>query len=152
MNTASGSPIETYNSEGQRFSKLQIFIKNAVDNAGIGYTQSGYLKPINLYDSEGLRFAKLGAWLTLLADNIAGGGGGAGVSGVDATLTSTADLTAIPMVGKTPPILKVFSNETSLTMEMWRALASSAADDPTNGVARADDWATSGIVWFRRGA
>ena len=150
MNTASDTPIALENSEGVRFSKLQIFIRNAIDNAGIGYTLGGYLQPISLSDSEGLRFAKLGAWLTLLADNIAGGGGGAGVSGVDATIESVADLAAIPMVGKTLPIVKVWTDETSLTAEIWRAMLGSDATGP--GVQRADDYATSGVVWYRRGA
>lgn len=134
-----------------RYAKLQLFIQNAVDNAGIGYTESGYLKPIALSDSEGLRFAKLGAWLTLLAENIGTGGGGTASSNVDPTITTTAQLAAIPMVGASLPVVKVWVQASDLSAQIWQAQLGSDASDPTNGVIRADDWATSGVVWYRRG-
>ncbi len=143
-------PIGLIDSEGVRFAKLQRFIRESVDAVGISYTLSGYLKDIQLGDSEGLRFAKLGAWTELLAENIAGGGGGTAASGVDRTITSEDELAAIPMDGADFPVLKVWANTSQGTSEMWRAISSSAANDP-GSVRRADDWATSNAVWFRFG-
>lgn len=158
MSTVSNTPIEPNNSDGVRFAKLQRFIRNAVDNAGIGYSTGGYLTDISLIDSEGVRFAKLGAWLTLLAENITGGGGGGGgdgtaISGVDPTITSTTLLAAIPTVGKSVPVVKVWVQSSDLSSQTWQLQAGTDANDPTNGVVRPSDYngATNAKVWYRRG-
>lgn len=70
--------IELDDSTGVRWSKLQLWVRYACDQAGISYTMNGLLSDIQLEDSEGMRFAKLQRWLALLANNISGGGGGGG--------------------------------------------------------------------------
>lgn len=147
------SAIGLIDSEGVRFAKLQRFMRQAIDNAGISYAINGFLKDIQIGDSEGVRFAKLGAWTQLLADNITdAGGGGAGkaISGVDPSIESEDDLAAIVMVGATLPVVKVWTNVDQGSSETWRAILASDASDP-GSVRRADDWATSGAVWFRYG-
>lgn len=147
----STSPITRSDSEGERFEKLGRIVTESLDNLGIGYTPTGNLVPISRADSEGERFAKLGALLTLLADNIAGGGGGTAATGVDATITTVAQLQAIPMVGVALPVVKVFANTDTFSQDMWRARLGSDATDIPGGIARANDWASSGVVWYRFG-
>ena len=62
-------------SNGVKWAKLQLWVRQACDNAHIGYTLGGLLTNIDPTDSEGVKFAKLQRWLRVLADNITGGGG-----------------------------------------------------------------------------
>lgn len=65
-------------SEGTKWAVVQRWVKQAVINAGIIIPMSDpMLSDINFADSEGTKWAKLQRWLTLLAQNISGGGGGA---------------------------------------------------------------------------
>ena len=78
------SPSE---SEGTKWMKLQLWVRQACENAGI--TAGGddpLLSDISPSDSEGVKWAKLQRWVALLAENISGGGGGGG---------ETVDLTPI---------------------------------------------------------
>lgn len=70
---ASVNPNDT---EGVKWAKLQRWVRQVLDNAGITYTMSGLLSDINVSDTEGVKFAKLGAWLQELANNITGAMGG----------------------------------------------------------------------------
>ena len=68
------SPSE---SEGTKWMKLQLWVQQACENAGI--TAGGddpLLSDISPSDSEGVKWAKLQRWVALLAENISGGGGG----------------------------------------------------------------------------
>lgn len=72
--------LTTYDSTGTQFAVLQRWIKQAIINASIVIPMSDpLLRDLTTYDSEGTRFAVIQRWLTLLANNISGGGG-AGVT------------------------------------------------------------------------
>lgn len=65
------SPSE---SEGTKWMKLQLWVRQACENAGI--TAGGddpLLSDISPSDSEGVKWAKLQRWVALLAENISGG-------------------------------------------------------------------------------
>lgn len=145
------SDIQLDDSDGMRFSKLQLWVRNAVDNAEIGYTIGGLLSDIDLSDSEGVRFAKLQRWLTVLANGLSGGGGGGGSgTGFNATITNTTQLASITTTTLTPPSIMPWIQTSDLTQQVWILLASTAADDPTNGVVRPADYSVSNQkVWFR---
>lgn len=68
--------------EGTKWMKLQLWVRQACENAGI--TAGGddpLLSNISQADSEGVKWAKLQRWVALLAENISGGGGGGGGGG-----------------------------------------------------------------------
>ena len=88
------SPSE---SEGTKWMKLQLWVRQACENAGI--TAGGddpLLSDISQSDSEGVKWAKLQRWVALLAENISGGGGGGGT----ATALKTARTLTIGSTGK----------------------------------------------------
>ena len=71
--------ISPSDSEGTKWTKLQLWVRKACENAGI--TAGGddpLLKDIVPSDTEGVKWAKLQRWVSLLAENISGGGGGGG--------------------------------------------------------------------------
>ena len=73
------SPSE---SEGAKWMKLQLWVRQACENAGI--TAGGddpLLSDISPSDSEGVKWAKLQRWVALLAENISGGGDPSGTTG-----------------------------------------------------------------------
>ena len=80
-------------SEGKKWQGIQQWLQQACNNAGIGYSASGYLTPIDPTDSEGVKWAKLGAWMTLLANNVSSGGGGSGGLGGIAVATTAVSST-----------------------------------------------------------
>jgi hypothetical protein len=77
------SPIKPSDMEGVKWAKLQRWLRQSADNAGITYTMSFPLTDILPSDSEGVKWTKLGAWMKLMADNI--GGVGSGVPSVAGT-------------------------------------------------------------------
>ena len=69
--------VTTHESSGTYWAVLQRWVKQACINASISIPMSDpLLRDLTTYDSEGTRFAVLQRWLTLLADNVTGGGGG----------------------------------------------------------------------------
>jgi len=84
------APIQAGNTEGVKWAKLQRWMRQAVDNAGISYTMSYPLTDIDPSDTEGVKWAKLGAWTQLLAANIVPAGGGGGGLITSAVLTGAA--------------------------------------------------------------
>jgi hypothetical protein len=70
-----------------------------------------------------------------------------GLSGV-----TNAYLSAVPTTGITPNYAVQFLNGTTLLIEEWVLKTSTAADDPTNGVLRPNDYAasTNEKVWFKQ--
>lgn len=87
------SPIGISDNDGVKWAKLQRFMQQVLDNAGISYTMSGFLTPIGVSDNDGVKWAKLGAWTQFLAENISSGGGGAAAAG-----TLTGDTLAANVV------------------------------------------------------
>lgn len=73
------------------------------------------------------------------------------VSGIRADITSWAELAAIVTVGASlPVIIEWFDPTVGLVRTVYGTLGSDSTDT-TNGVQRADDWATSGVVWYQSG-
>ncbi len=86
--------VTTHESSGTYWAVLQRWVKQACINASISIPMSDpLLRDLTTYDSEGTRFAVLQRWLTLLADNLSGGGGG-GIVWVTPPATSTSPGTA----------------------------------------------------------
>lgn len=88
------SPIGISDNDGVKWAKLQRFMQQVLDNAGISYNMSGFLTPIGVSDNDGVKWAKLGAWTQFLAENISSGGGG----GPAAAGTLTGDTLAANVV------------------------------------------------------
>ena len=138
-------------SNGVKWSKLQLWVRKAVDNASIGYVLGGLLNDIDPgADSEGVKFAKLQRWIKLLAANISSGGGG---SGWNSSVTDTTSLASLSTVALVPPQIVGWVQTSDLTQQVWILLTSTAANDPTNGVVRPSDYngSTNTKVWFKTG-
>jgi hypothetical protein len=73
-------------------------------------------------------------------------------SGVDATITSYADLAALSTVGLTPPVIKVWILTAETTVQVWRLLAGTDAT-VSGSIQRPDDYnaSTNAKVWYRAG-
>lgn len=68
------SDINSSDTEGTKWAKLQAWVKQACINAGISVTglTDPLLSDINGGESEGIKWSKLQRWIRLLADNIGG--------------------------------------------------------------------------------
>ena len=76
-------------------------------------------------------------------------GGTGGNTGVDASITTLAQLAAIPTTNLTPPVVKVWVLEADGTSQVWRLLASTAAT-VAGSIQRPDDYSASNEkVWFK---
>lgn len=72
-------------------------------------------------------------------------------SGIRSDITSWADLAAVITAGSTPPfILEWFDSSVGLTRTVIGRVGPDATDT-ANGIQRADDWASSGVVWYQSG-
>lgn len=76
--------------------------------------------------------------------------GTGGSSGVDPSIGTLAQLAAIPTTTLTPPVIKLWMNESTGMLETWRLLA--GTDATASGIQRPDDWAASQKVWYQASA
>lgn len=67
------SAILPWDTEGEKWAKLQRLFRQMADNAGISYVLGFPLTDIQVGDTEGVKWQKLGAWAKLIADNIGAG-------------------------------------------------------------------------------
>lgn len=75
--------------------------------------------------------------------------GMSGPSGVDPDVTSLAELSAVATVALTPPVVKVWVQESDGTMQTWRLLAGTDATVP-GSIQRPDDYGGGNQkVWYR---
>lgn len=78
------------------------------------------------------------------------GGGTGSASGVDPSITSWAQLAAIPTAGVAKPIVKVWVDAVTHASRVTELRAGTDATDTANGVQRPDDYGASNqFVWFQ---
>lgn len=78
------------------------------------------------------------------------GSGTGGNSGVDPSITTLAQLAAVPTINLTPPVVKVWILEADGSTQVWRLLAGTDAT-VSGSIQRPDDYAasTNEKVWYR---
>lgn len=75
--------------------------------------------------------------------------GHGGTTGVDATVTTLAELAAIPTVNLTPPVVKLWVLEADGTSQIWRLLAGTDAT-VAGSIQRPDDYSAGNQkCWYR---
>lgn len=79
-----------------------------------------------------------------------GGSSGGSSSGVDSSITSWAQLAAIPTAGVAKPIVKVWVEALTLAHKVTELRAGTDATDTANGIQRPDDYGPSNqYVWYQ---
>jgi len=73
------------------------------------------------------------------------------LSGIRTDITSWAELAAVLTVGAPLPVILEWNDSSVNLMRSTIAQLGSDATDTANGIQRADDWATSGVVWYQLG-
>lgn len=78
---------------------------------------------------------------------------GGGIT-VDASITSWAQLQAVPTAGLAVPVIKIWRESTTSLYHFTVLLAATDATDTANGIARPSDYngATNAKVWYQQGA
>lgn len=78
--------------------------------------------------------------------------GTGGTTGVDTSITTLAQLAAIPTVNLTPPVIKIWVQASDGLAQTWQLRVSTAATDP-GSVQRPTDYnaSTNAKVWFKAG-
>lgn len=96
-------------------------------------------------------------WVPITIDNAVdrptdSGPGPASISGVDQTITTIADLAAIPTTSLTPPIIKVWVDLSNTTLQVWVLLAGTT-DTEVGTTQRPSDYhdTTNQKVWYKVG-
>lgn len=129
---------------GVQFACIQRWLKQCCVAAGISIVSDDpLLIDLSITAPPGVQFATLQRWIRLLSEGISSGSGGPG-----GTITSLAELAAIPTVDLTPPVLKIFVDESTGGLNVWRLLAGTDATGP--GVQRPDDYGPTNLrVWYQ---
>lgn len=133
---------------GTQFACIQRWLKQCCVAAGIStVSDDPLLIDLSLTAPPGVQFAVLQRWIRALSDGLSGGGG------VTPDITSLAALAALPTASMTVPQIRIFVDESTGLVNVWRLLASAVASDPDNGILRPNDFnaSTNAKVWFRAG-
>ncbi len=88
--------------------------------------------------------------LKIINDNIMEFAAAAGGGGVDGSISSWAELAAIPTASLPARTIKFWVNDAEGVMKGTQLLAGVDATDTASGIQRADDWPTTGLIWFNK--
>lgn len=69
---------------------------------------------------------------------------------VDPSISSWAQLAAIPTVGDAAGSIKIWVESATGILRATQLLVGSDATDTASGIQRPDDWASSGLVWYNK--
>lgn len=131
---------------GTQFACIQRWLRACCVAAGISIVSDDpLLIDLSITAPPGVQFAVLQRWIRLLSEGISSGSGGPG-----GVIQSQAELAAIPTVDLTPPVLKIYVDESTGNLAVWRLLTSTEATGP--GAQRPNDYdPSSPKVWFLAG-